>query len=193
MSISAIAIAPAAAPQHVADLRPVADAAAMRRETDPALPVAAPPATSFAALAFPPVTPPSPVTKAEVGKTLLAADSGADDRKLKPWGVTMLPNSEARDQAARQQEAKEQRAARERSTGETSSRDRPATTVPASVAATSGQPRAETARTAQSPSTVVDRNPSATDVAADRPTLSHDPAEPVRTPPSLPKDDGTAR
>ena len=145
MSVSAIAIAPVSAPQHVADLRPVADAAATRRDTEPALPVAAPPATSFPAVPFPPVTPPSPVTKAEVGRTLLAAEGGADDRKLKPWGVAMLPNSETRDEAARQQAVKEQRALHDKVAGEAATRNRsvsdtPGTTAPASAGADAAHP-----------------------------------------------------
>jgi len=119
MSISTIAAAPAPAPQHVADLRPVADAVASRRDTEPALPVVPPPAASLTPIAFPPVAPPSPATKAEVGRTLLAAEGSADDRKLKPFGIDMLPRSVAGDQAAQ-----EQRAAREKVKEATTSRDR---------------------------------------------------------------------
>jgi hypothetical protein len=192
MSISTTAIAPVSAPQHVADLRPVADAAAIRRETEPALPVAAPPASSFPAIPFPPVTPPSPGTKAEVGRTLLAADGGADDRKLKPWGVTMLPNSEASDQAARQQEAKEQRAARDKVAGDTASRSRPPSDPPAAAThPAAAQARTDAPRASPAPSAVVDRNASAIDGGA--PTLSPDTAEPSRATPPRREDDAAQR
>jgi hypothetical protein len=192
MSISAIAIAPVSAPQHVADLRPVADAAAIRRETDPALPVAPPPASGFHTMAFPPVTPPSPVTRAEVGRTLLAADGGADDRKLKPWGVAMLPDSEARDQAARQEQAKEQRAAREKVASDAATRNRPPSDTPAAATqAAASPPRTDASRAAPAPSAVVDRNASATD--GDGPTLSPDTAEPSHTTPPRPADDAAQR
>lgn len=77
------------APAHVADLRPVADAAATRRDSEPApgLPIAAPPATVLSR-----VTPPSAMARAEVGRSLLAAEAAAGERRLKPWGVAMLPD-----------------------------------------------------------------------------------------------------
>jgi hypothetical protein len=80
---------PVGAPAHVADLRPVADAAATRRDTEPApgLPVAPPPAAILSV-----VTPPSATARAEVGRSLLAVEAAAGERRLKPWGVAMLPD-----------------------------------------------------------------------------------------------------
>lgn len=49
---------------------------------------------------------------------MLAAEGSADDRKLKPFGIDMLPRSVAGDQAAQ-----EQRAAREKVKEATTSRD----------------------------------------------------------------------
>ena len=81
-------------PVYVPDLRPTADAAALRRQAEPVQPVSGPPAA-----AFPPVAPPSAVAQGEVGRSLLAAVSmsggnvdGGDERRLKPWGVAMLPH-----------------------------------------------------------------------------------------------------
>ena len=83
-------------PVYVPDLRPTADAAALRRQAEPVQPVSGPPAA-----AFPPVAPPSAVAQGEVGRSLLAAVSmsggnveGGDERRLKPWGVAMLPHDQ---------------------------------------------------------------------------------------------------
>lgn len=82
-------------PVYVPDLRPTADAAAVNRQAEPVTPVAGPPAA-----AFPPVAPPSAVAQGVVGRSLLAAVSmsgadvdGGEERRLKPWGVAMLPSS----------------------------------------------------------------------------------------------------
>lgn len=96
MSFSSVSPAGSAGIVHVADLRPVADAAATRRQSEIALPVPPAPAS-----AFPPVSPPSAVSSGEVGRSLLAAvsagndlsaDQGEGERRLKPWGVAMLPH-----------------------------------------------------------------------------------------------------
>jgi hypothetical protein len=93
------AIPPVLAPVHQPDLRPVADAVAVRREVVPELPVGGPsvPASLGA---------PSVAIVAEVGRSLLAAEAlaaeageGEGERRLKPWGVAMLPH-EARGEAA---------------------------------------------------------------------------------------------
>jgi hypothetical protein len=83
-------------PVYVPDLRPTADAAALRRQAEPVQPVSGPPAA-----AFPPVAPPSAVAQGEVGRSLLAAVSmsggnvdGGGERRLKPWGVAMLPHDQ---------------------------------------------------------------------------------------------------
>ena len=83
-------------PVYVPDLRPTADAAALRRQSEPVQPVSVPPAA-----AFPPVAPPSAVAQGEVGRSLLAAVAmsggnvdGGDERRLKPWGVAMLPHDQ---------------------------------------------------------------------------------------------------
>lgn len=80
-----------AAPRYMADLRPSADAAATRTETRPA--------TTVAVAA---VAPPSPTQAGEVSKSavmaLRAVDKGgaatadANERRLKPYGVVMLPH-----------------------------------------------------------------------------------------------------
>jgi hypothetical protein len=96
MSLSSFYPAAPAGTIHVPDLRPVADAAASRRQTEIGLP--APPAL---ATAFPPISPPSAVGSGEVGRSLLAAVSAGEDvsagkgegeRRLKPWGTAMLPD-----------------------------------------------------------------------------------------------------
>lgn len=104
----------------MADLRPVADAAASRRQTEIA--VAIPPAP---AAAFPPVSPPSAVAKGEVGRSLLAAvtagtdvsaNEGEGERRLKPWGVAMLPHEAPKpppaDEAPRPVDTERSRSAR---------------------------------------------------------------------------------
>jgi hypothetical protein len=94
MPISALGAGLSAPPVHLADLRPAADAAATRRLYEPPHPAAMSP---FAA--FPPITPPSAISRAEVGRSLLAttAIDGADmtlpvERTLKPYGIAMLPS-----------------------------------------------------------------------------------------------------
>ena len=101
MDFSASTVAAPAAPRPVADMRPTADAAATVRITKPALPVAMP-------------TPPATSQVAEVSRSMLRADTGAEgnaddriapvtmiDRTLKPYGISMLPKStqEATDEA----------------------------------------------------------------------------------------------
>lgn len=84
------AIQPEPVPFHKPDLRPAADAVATRREVEPPLPVGVAPA---------PFGPPSAAVVAEVGRSLLAAEAlasgageGDGERRLKPWGVAMLPH-----------------------------------------------------------------------------------------------------
>jgi hypothetical protein len=95
LSLSASQTSGPVSPVYVPDLRPVADAAAMNRQAEPVTPVSGPPAA-----AFPPVAPPSAVAQGVVGRSLLAAVSmsgadvsGGEERRLKPWGVTMLPST----------------------------------------------------------------------------------------------------
>jgi hypothetical protein len=94
LSMTAGQTSASVSPVYVPDLRPTADSAALRRQADPVTPVSVPPAS-----AFPPVAPPSAVAQGEVGRSLLAAVSmaganvdGGDERRLKPWGVAMLPS-----------------------------------------------------------------------------------------------------
>jgi hypothetical protein len=93
MDFSASTVAAPAAPRPVTDMRPAADAAATARITKPALAVAMP-------------TPPANSQVAEVSRSMLRADTGAEgdvgdriapvtmiERTLKPYGISMLPKS----------------------------------------------------------------------------------------------------
>ncbi len=92
-SASTVAAPVMPAPRPVADMRPTADAAATVRITKPALPVAMP-------------TPPATSQVAEVSRSMLTPDTGTElqagarvapvtmiERTLKPFGISMLPNS----------------------------------------------------------------------------------------------------
>lgn len=102
MSFSAGQTGATVSPVHIPDLRPVADASAVRRQAEPVMPVAGPPAMNF-----PPVSPPSAVAQGVVGRSMLAAVSlteggpeGGDERRLKPWGVAMLPHERPEERPA---------------------------------------------------------------------------------------------
>jgi hypothetical protein len=79
------------APRYVADQRPAADAAATRTETRPATTVA-----------VPAVGPPSPTQAGAISKSVVLALRAAEpsaavspdrvERRLKPYGVVMLPH-----------------------------------------------------------------------------------------------------
>lgn len=83
-------------PMPQADLRPTADAVATRQDVVPE-----------AALAERPIGPASTSLRAEVGRSLLAAEAmaadsgkGEGERRLKPWGVVMLPRTAEGDGSA---------------------------------------------------------------------------------------------
>ena len=91
-------------PVYAQDLRPTADAAATRHQAEPAVPVSVPPAALL-----PPVAPPSAAARAEMGRSLLAAVAvtgsniqGGDERRLKPWGIAMLPAEQPKVDAGEQ-------------------------------------------------------------------------------------------
>ena len=77
---------------YARDLRPVADAVASRRQTEPPLPVAGPPVAYGA---------PDPAIRASVVQSAIAAQAVEEDapRRLKPWGVAMLPHDRPRDES----------------------------------------------------------------------------------------------
>lgn len=88
-TVAAPALPPA--PRPVTDMRPAADAAATARITKPELPVAMP-------------TPPANSQVAEVSRSMLGTGLDTDtspriapvqmlDRTLKPYGISMLPQS----------------------------------------------------------------------------------------------------
>jgi hypothetical protein len=144
-------------PVHVPDLRPAADAAALRRQAEPVMPVAGPPAAIF-----PPVMPPSAVALGEVGRSMIAATSlaeggaqGGDERRLKPWGVAMLPHE--RPEPAPDRGAPGRDAPRPEAVTATPDRpqDRPAPPMPAgrqdSPAAAGANPAQEPRRDAARP------------------------------------------
>lgn len=107
MNISAFPLAGTGAqpaPQHMPDMRPAADAAALNRTSEPLLPVAALP---VAALPVPPTATQagavnramlgaSPATEGKASDPMPPVDKAA--RTLKPYGITMLPDDSSRSQ-----------------------------------------------------------------------------------------------
>ncbi|MGZ9810095.1 hypothetical protein ACXN5S_06490 [Pseudoroseicyclus sp. H15] len=85
------------APQPIADLRPTADAAVIAKGAPQPLPiVAAPPA----ATTVPATTEAGAVARARLEGLETARPVEAPERVLKPFGISMLPDAEARQRAA---------------------------------------------------------------------------------------------
>ncbi|WP_373353305.1 hypothetical protein [Pseudoroseicyclus sp. CXY001] len=94
-----------AAPQPTPDLRPSADSAALARSAPEALPlVLAPPQ---AAASVGPTTEAGKIARARLEGLETARPSTAPERVLKPFGISMLPDFEARQREAAAREAAE--------------------------------------------------------------------------------------
>lgn len=106
---------PTGTPTHISDKRPTADAAAISRAPSPEAPLGP------MALAVPGLSQVAAVSQSQLAGAPLADTSRTNateqaERTLKPYGVSMLPQSDTRKEAAEEAKRQAQKAADEAST-----------------------------------------------------------------------------